>query len=319
MYLGIEIGGTKLQLGVGAADGGELARLVREDVCPGNRAEGIRRQIQQIAAPLIGEHDIKAIGFGFGGPVDTRAGRTVKSHHIDGWDQFPLADWCHRTFGLPAAVANDADMAGLGEARFGAGRGARVVFYTNVGTGIGGALVIDGRVYVGGAGFAAELGHLRPGLDAVSPQQIVESVAAGWAIAAAAQADAGLAAELERQHRRPPNQLTTKLVTKAAAAGNEAALSIFGRAMQAYGWAIAQVITLLSPEMVVVGGGVSLAGEVLFFAPLRQEVDRYVIPPLRGAYRIVPAELGEDVVIHGALALARAQAENGSTADLFIP
>ena len=95
--------------------------------------EGILRQIQQIATPLIAEHGIGAIGFGFGGPVDVAAGRVVKSHHVDGWNGFPLADWCRQTLGLPAAVANDSDMAGLGEARFGAGRGVKVVFYTNVG------------------------------------------------------------------------------------------------------------------------------------------------------------------------------------------
>jgi glucokinase len=319
MFLGIEIGGTKLQLGVGAAKNKTLRALQRADICAANKAEGIRRQIQKIAAPLIGEHGIKAIGIGFGGPVDTSAGRIVKSHHVDGWDGFPLVDWCRQTFGLPASVANDSDMAGLGEARFGAGRGARVVFYTNVGTGIGGALLIDGRVYSGGAGIASELGHLRPGPQADNPHLIVESSAAGWAIAAAAQADTQLAAELERQHNCLANQLTSKLVAEAASAGNEAAVGIFRRATQTYGWAIAQMITLLAPEVVVVGGGVPLAGEALFFAPLRQEVDRYVFPPLRGTYRIVAAELGEEVVVHGALALARTQAENGNTTGLFIP
>jgi glucokinase len=109
------------------------------------------------------------------------------------------------------------------------------------------------------------------------------------------------------------------MVAEAARAGNAAARSIFRRATQTYGWAIAQMITLLSPEVVVVGGGVPLAGEDLFFAPLREEVDRYVIPALRGTYRIAPAELGEEVVLHGALALARAQAEDGGTDGLFLP
>ena len=109
------------------------------------------------------------------------------------------------------------------------------------------------------------------------------------------------------------------MVAEAAAAGNEAALGIFRRATRTYGWAIAQMMTLLSPEVVVVGGGVPLAGEALFFKPLREAVDRYVFPPLRGKCRIVPAELGEEVVVHGALALARSLAENGNTNGLFIP
>lgn len=319
MFLGIEIGGTKLQIGVGPAENGVLTVLQRAAVCPANGAEGIRRQIEEIAAPLIGEHGIKAIGIGFGGPVDMAAGRIVKSHHVVGWDGFAVVDWCRQTFGLPACVGNDSDMAGLGEARFGAGRNNRVVFYTNVGSGIGGALVVNERVYVGGAGIASELGHVRPGPQADSPQKIVESAASGWAIAAAARADARLVAEIERQHGCSSEQVTSKMVAEAAKAGNEAAIGIFRRATQTYGWAIAQMITLLSPQVVVIGGGVPLAGEALFFAPLRQEIERYVFPPLRGTYRIAPAELGEEVVVHGALALARAQAEDGNTGNLFIP
>ncbi len=319
MFLGIEIGGTKLQFGLGGAESGRLTALERADVRPADGAEGIRRQIQETAAPLCREHGVRAIGFGFGGPVDVAAGRTVKSHHVAGWDDFPLADWCRRTLALPAAVANDSDMAGLGEARFGAGRGRRVVFYTNVGSGIGGALVVGGRVYLGGAGIASELGHLRPGPEADTPERIVELAASGWAIAAAARDDARLAAELQQRHGCPADRLTSKMVAEAAESGNEAALRIFRRATRTYGWAIAQMMTLLSPEVVVVGGGVPLAGEALFFKPLREAVDRYVFPPLRGKCPIVPAQLGEEVVVHGALALAGTLAENGSVAGLFIP
>jgi glucokinase len=247
------------------------------------------------------------------------AGRVVKSHHVAGWEKFPLADWCRETLGLSASLANDADMAGLGEARFGAGRGCRVVFYTNVGSGIGGALVVDGRVYVGAAGIASEIGHVRLGPQAQTAREIVELVSSGWAIAAAARDDPTLAAELQRRHACPAERLTAKMIAEAAAGGNEAARAIFRRATQVYGWAIAQVITLLSPEVIVVGGGVSLAGEILFFAPLREAVNRYVFPPLADTYKIVPAALGEEVVVFGALALARAQAEDGGTAGLFIP
>ena len=96
-------------------------------------------------------------------------------------------------------------------------------------------------------------------------------------------------------------QLTAKLVAQAAAEGNEIAREVLDHACQALGWAIAQVITLVAPEVVVVGGGVSLIGEQFFFAPLRAEVARYVFPPLAGSYRLVPAALGELAVVHGAL------------------
>ena len=93
------------------------------------------------------------------------SGRTIVSHQIDGWQDFPLGDWCRQTLGRPAVLGNDSDLAGLGEARFGAGRGHRIVFYSNVGSGIGGSLVVDGELYRGGRGVASEIGHLRPGLE----------------------------------------------------------------------------------------------------------------------------------------------------------
>src|SRR5205823_1386337 len=180
MFLGIEIGGTKLQLAVGRGDGTPLVDLRRADVRPEDGAGGILRQIETIGRELVERHRPTAIGIGFGGPVDAGEGRTITSHQVDGWNDFALAAWCRETFGLPAAICNDADAAGLAEALFGAGRGHRIVYYITVGSGIGGALVIDGRVYGGGGGIASEIGHLRPGLDADRPQATVESVASGF-------------------------------------------------------------------------------------------------------------------------------------------
>jgi len=339
MYLGIEIGGTKLQLGVGPGDGKPLVALRRLGVERSDGAEGIRRQIEHNGRSMIDEYEVTAIGIGFGGPVDARSGRTVKSHQVDGWDDFPLADWCRATFDLPTRIANDADTAALAEARFGAGRGSRVVFYVTVGSGIGGALVIDGEPYGGSAGVASELGHLRPGLQADRPEITVESFASGWAIAATArdrlsdptshplttrvfegndrepesvrqrlieleEADEEFAADLLDRCRGQVDRLTTRQIAQAAAEGNELAQDIFRHAAKVLGWAVAQMITLLAPEVVVIGGGVPLSGEHLYFTPLREEVDRYVFPPLGDRFEIVPAALGEEVVVHGALTLA---------------
>ena len=275
-------------------------------------AGGILRQIEALGRELIERHRPRAIGIGFGGPVDAEAGRTITSHQVEGWTDFALVDWCRETFGLPAALSNDADAAGLAEALFGAGRGHRVVFYITVGSGIGGALVVDGRVYSGGHGIASEIGHLRPGLDADDPHATVESLASGFGIAAAGRSwlagenlhDPSAADLLARCGGRI-EQLSGRMVIEAAAAGNVAARRIFARALQTLGWAIAQMITLVAPQVVVLGGGVPLAGEAMFFAPLRQQVARYVFPPLAHTYSIVPAALGEEVVVHGALAVAR--------------
>jgi glucokinase len=339
MYLGIEIGATKLQFGVEPGDGSPLVALERLDVLLDDGAAGIRRQMELVVPGLVRRHSAKAIGIGFGGPVNPVTGRTITSHQVEGWDDFPLVDWCQATFDLPTAIANDSDSAGLAEALFGAGRGHRVVFYTNVGSGIGGALVIDGHIYSGSRGIASEIGHIRPGLHAQRPDQTVESISSGFGIAAAAQgrlaepgaqpirplvfgqgppdpgllrqrladheeAEAVFLADLRQRCGGKVDELTARMVAQAAADGNAVAQQVLDHAVQTYGWAIAQMVTLLAPEVVVIGGGVPQMGESLFLGPLRREVDRYGFPPLKGTFRIAPAELGEEVVVHGALAVA---------------
>ena len=338
MFLGIEIGGTKLQLGVGAG-AGEIVELLRRDVDPARGAAGILEQIDSAAAELTRKHRIDHLGIGFGGPIDAAEGLTTKSHQISGWDRFPLAKWCEERIGRPVTLANDCDAAAVGEARFGAGVNARSVFYVTVGTGIGGGLVIDGRLHGAGRPAASEIGHLRPGLNADRPEMTIESLASGPAIAAAAyarmtgqvsrpletirgpllhpnreqvkqrmadlkDADQEYIADLATRCRNHPERLTAKIVAAAATDGNEIARQVLDHACQALGWAIAQVITLVAPEIVVVGGGVSLIGEHFFFLPLRAEVARYVFPPLAGSYKTLPAALGELAVVHGAIALA---------------
>jgi glucokinase len=318
MYLGIEIGGTKLQLGVGTGTSGRLEALERADVDQANGANGIREQIARMASPLIGQYGIQNVGIGFGGPVNAVAGRIIKSFQIEGWDDFSLCDWSRKTLGLPTALENDSNLAGLGEARFGAGKEARVVVYSNVGSGIGGALVVSGELYVGGGGRAvAEIGHLRPGPSAESPEETVESFASGWGMAKQARARLSQANEEEKQASEQLRtlcageigRLTGKMVVEAAATGNTLAAEVFGQALRTYGWALAQAVTLLAPNVIVIGGGIAQIGDAQFLAPLRAEVERYVITPLRGTYEIVPAALGEEVVVHGAIAIAADEAK----------
>src|SRR5688500_1526736 len=140
MHLGIEIGGTKLQLGVGGAGSGSLTALERFDVDASRGAVGILERIESAGAALIQRPHCTSVGIGFGGPIDAERGQVVKSHQIEGWDDFPLAQWCTKALGLPTRIQNDCDAASLAEALYGAGEGHRVVFYVTVGTGIGGGL-----------------------------------------------------------------------------------------------------------------------------------------------------------------------------------
>ncbi len=342
MFLGIEIGGTKLQLGVGSGESPEMAAMVRLDIDPRRGAAGILEQIESAGTALLQKHSIERIGIGFGGPVNALTGVVTKSHQVGGWENVPLGRWCEETLGRPTRIGNDCDVAALAEAKYGAARGAGSMFYVTVGTGGGGGGVVGGRLHGAGRPAVAEIGHLRPGLHDDRPDMTVESHASGWGIAAAAvarmtgqvsrpldsvrpnaeqpresvrerlehvkQTEEEYIADLVQRCSGDTDQLTAKMVAQAAGDGNEVAREVLAHASQVLGWAIAQVITLLAPEVIVVGGGVSLIGEQFFFAPLRGEVARYVFPPLKDSYRIAAAELGEEVVVHGALALA---AQNG--------
>jgi glucokinase len=315
MYLGIEIGGTKLQLGLGQGDG-TLVGLWRGAVDLQAGPQGIRDQILAAVPELLGRAGmqrtaLQGVGLGFGGPVDDATHTIIKSHQIDGWDNFPLARWIEEMLGVRAALGNDSDVAGLAEALFGAGKGVSPLFYMNVGSGIGGALILDGEIYRGCGRGAAEVGHLKSRHEEASlqgsPAETVEDVASGWAIARRAQEEAAsdLNSPLYRLVDGQLDRITPAHVAQAALEGDSRAEQL----LQSTWWNLAQalchVIVLLCPRRVVIGGGVSLLGEKLMFEPLRRLVDKRVFRPFSGCYEIVPAALGEEVVVQGALALAR--------------
>lgn len=299
MFLGIEIGGTKLQLGLGIGDG-RIVGLWRGNVRLEDGGEGIRRQIEAAVPELLTQtgverSQLRGIGVGFGGPTDDATQSVIKSHHVRGWTGFPLAGWFAERFGLPAVICNDADVAGLAEAQLGAGRGLSPIFYMTVGSGIGGGLIIDGQIYRGVGQGAGEVGHLRPVFPLASPHHghILEDFASGWGIARTAVA-MGL-----------PVGSTAHDVADAARAGDMVALEVLDDAAQALAEGICSVIKLLCPRRIVIGGGVSLLGEELLFEPVRRYVADRGFEAFAGLTDIVPAQLGEEVVVHGALALAQ--------------
>jgi glucokinase len=330
LFLGIEIGGTKLQLALGRGDGELVAldaedgasRVLRRTVHASDGAAGIRAQIESAIPELlqcanVSREAVRGIGIGFGGPFDDATQRTIKSHQITGWDDFPLRDWATNLLGVPTTIGNDADVAGLGEARFGAGRGCDSLFYITVGTGIGGGFILTGEIYRACGRGAAEIGHLNV-LDwsrAGTPMMVpLETIASGPAIANRARelAEFGEAAGsliLEYVEGDIP-RITGELVGRAAKREDAFALSVLKEATDALAAAICQVIVLLCPRRIVIGGGVSLLGDAIFFEPIRREVAARVFPPFAGLTAIVPAALGEEVVLHGAIALAKPRSQS---------
>jgi glucokinase len=320
-YLGIEIGGTKLQLGVGADDG-TLAALWRGAVDVAAGPDGIRRQITAAVPELLAKSgldrsQLKGVGIGFGGPVDDATRRVIKSHQIEGWDDFSLADWVSEVVGLPAALGNDADVAGLAEALHGAGKGLSPIFYITIGSGIGGGLIIDGEIYRGVGRGAAEIGHLKFWIPPEAAAELgmtedyatLESVASGWAIEQRARRLAGTPAGREslllQMAGGRPEQITTRMIGEAAARRDAFAKALLDLPRVYLADAINQVITLLCPKRIVVGGGVALIEHGLWLGVVRELVLKRVFAPFARVWDIVPAALGQEVVVHGAIALAR--------------
>jgi glucokinase len=322
MFIGVEIGGTKLQLGLGAGDG-VLKALWRETVDVQDGPEGIRKQIARAVLELLDrakveQSSVRGIGIGFGGPVDDSTKSIIKSHQIEGWDGFPLAAWISTLVGLPTVLGNDADVAGLAEALVGAGRGVSPVFYVTVGSGIGGGFVINGEIYRGTGRGAAEIGHLKIVRlkEGNREEKPLEEYASGWAIAASArqaiEEGQGAGSLLQRYLEEKSGNLTAQDVGIAANQGDSLASSILEQAIGALASALCHVIALLCPRRIIIGGGVSLLGEKLFFERLRQEVSEREFKPFASCYDIVPAALGEEVVVHGAIALAGQKLRGGS-------
>ena len=312
--IGVEIGGTKLQATLADAETLEPISSLREQIVPAKGAEGIRQQLCAMIHSLTAQGEADAMGIGFGGPVEAKTGITTTSHQVEGWDQFPLAHWCREEFGLPTTVRNDCDTAALAEASLGAGQKHQSSFYVTVGSGIGGGYVVDGNLVGTSRPAFAEIGHLRPWVVHRGTGETVESQSSGFGIPQQLKHwlkildDDDCDDEYDIILQRCDGNLdllTTRHIVELAQADSGMCHVVLANAVETLGWAIAQVITLMAPEVVIVGGGVSLMPEELFLLPLKEHVAKFVFPPLAHSYEIVPAALGESVVVKGALLLAK--------------
>ncbi len=308
MNLGIEIGGTKLQIVTGDITG-QITQRFRYAVDAEQGADGILAQIAGTIRQL--PEPPQAIGVGFGGPVDWQTGRIATSHQIGGWASFDLATWLQQQVpGAFVRVENDANVAALGEARQGVATGFSRVFYVTLGSGVGGGMVIDQRLYHGAMPGEAEIGHLwlvPPGEN--MPGQTVEQTVSGWAVD---QQIRDLIPQL------PDNSVLKIAVQEAHAAGSvgkearflhpayEASDPVARMLIEQIGSVLAlglsHVVHLFHPDAIVLGGGLSLIGEPLR-AAVRQVLPRFVMNTFHPAPIVLLAKLGEDTVPVGALAL----------------
>ncbi|HZU40716.1 MAG TPA: ROK family protein [Solirubrobacteraceae bacterium] len=307
--IGVDMGGTKLLAGAVDADYLVHRRLQRSvgGLDQSALLESAVQAVQELREPADGEID--AVGFGIPSLIDRRSGRSVVAVHLP-LAGVPLADVMAERLGLPVFVDNDANLALLAEHRAGAAQGARHALMITVGTGIGGGLVLDGELYRGAVGAAGELGHITIDLDGppchgnCPSRGCLEALASGTALAREARRlaeerpDSGLAAALA--DGRP---LGGALVTELAHDGDPAAREAIERIGTHLGIGIASLLNIFNPEVVVIGGGVIGAGELLL-APARAQAERRALPPSREA-RIVPAHFGAEAGMVGAAVLAR--------------
>jgi glucokinase len=287
-FIGIEIGGTKLQI-VAGDDNGMITERLRFAVAPRDGGAAIREQIEKALPDFVDKTNAQAIGIGFGGPVDWETGCICCSHQIEGWSEFPIQTWHSEMIGLPVRVDNDANVAALGEALHGAGRGRHTVFYVTLGSGVGGGLVVGGKIYYGAKPGESEIGHVR--LDRSGTT--VESRCSGWAVDKKMR-DAKLA---------DTNGGEAKVLRQLVETGNPVAQKVLVETSDDLAFGLSHVVHLFHPEIIVLGGGLSLVGE-----PLRAAVEaamgKYIMQAFAPAPVLALSELQEDAVPIGALALA---------------
>ena len=305
--LGLDIGGSKLAAGVVDGQGHILAR----GVIPTLASEGlgpVLLRITELCRDLMNRPETKTdpvscIGVGCAGPVDVQRGVVTNPPNLPGWSEVMLLEHIQGALGLPTVLENDANAAALGEFRYGAGKGVQSLFYLTVSTGIGGGIILNGQIWHGFSGAAGEVGHMTVLADGplcgCGNRGCLETMSSGPALVRRAQ---------EAALRRPTPlrdivDVKTLDVERLARAGDEVASEVWSSAVQYLGIGVAAVIMILGPERVIIGGGVTAAGDFLF-EPLRAEVRRRVrILPV-DSIQILPAALGPDVGILGAASVA---------------
>jgi glucokinase len=304
LVLGVDIGGTDIKLGLVAGEGapGESGKI------PTRPAEGPEAAASRVSRWLAdrtgGTGPIAAAGVDCAGLVDGERGFLHVSPNLSGWENVPLRDIFERALGVPAIVENDANAAAYGEWAMGAGRGMRNFVCLTLGTGVGGGIIIDGALYRGSSGFAGEIGHAviradgplcgcgnRGCLEALVGARAIVERATGMLRAAGAPGNAW------------GDSPTVETLSRAAASGDAVAAAAFEETGRWLGIALANVVHILAPEAIAIGGGVAGAGDFIL-EPARAALRDCVMDESMASVRIVPAALGNRASFIGVSLLA---------------
>jgi len=309
--LAIDLGGTKVAAAIVREDGTIVSHTARPTE-PNKGGEWVLNRIKEAALEALEEskiHPSQLVGVGLGTPgiVDSEQGIMLSDAvNIPEWKGRNLKSELERVLNVPAFIENDANAAGLGEFVFGAGKGAKSLILVTLGTGIGGAVILDGKLVRGVSFAAGELGHI-----SVDPNGqkcgcgnygCIELYASGPAIAQRAREYVLRGVNTKLSTMASPEELTAEHVARAAQDGDLLARSILAEAGKLLGVALAGVVNLLNPDRIVIGGGVAQAGDWLL-EPVRWEIKRRALPDATKVLQVVPAALGTNAGILGAAAL----------------
>jgi len=309
--LAIDLGGTKVAAAIVGEDGTIIAHSTRPTEAQ-RGGDWVLNRIKEAALEALETskiHPTQLVGVGMGTPgvVDAEKGVMLsEAVNIPDWKGRNLKAELERVLGIPAFIENDANAAGLGEFVFGAGKGAKSLVFVAIGTGIGGAVIINGELIHGASFAAGELGHI-----SIDPNGLkcgcgnygcIELYASGPAIAQRAREFVLAGFNTKLASICSPEELTAEHVAKAAQEGDFLAQSVLAESGRLLGVVLAGIVNLLSPDCIVIGGGVAQAGDWLL-EPIRWEVKRRALPDATKALQIVPAALGTNAGVLGAAAL----------------
>jgi len=312
LTVGIDIGGTKVLGGVVDTNGNILGSF-RKDT-PKSGGQDLINVIIDVIKELQKSHEITGIGVSTAGIVSSDRKTVIAAGNIANWNNISLADALIKEFGLPAVVENDANAAIWAEYKFGNAKDLNPVMFFIIGTGMGGGLIIDGKLYRGAHGIGAEFGHMMVKLDGekcgCGAIGCIETYASGSALMRYAHEEISANPEAGKAllafGDATLNGFTGQALTKAAQAGNSLALTAFNKQADWVGSAIASYTLLLDPEAIIIGGGVIDAGDI-FLKPAIAAAEKYM--PFAGKHplpKIIAAKFGNDAGLVGAADLVRA-------------